>query len=86
MYHHEQLRLLHEIQKVEFAATELTLYLDTHPCDKKALADYNTLACQLKSLIDMYEKRFGPMKVFGFGTSRYPWEWIYTPWPWEIEY
>ena len=32
--------LLREIDKVSFAVDDILLYLDTHPCDKKALDYY----------------------------------------------
>ena len=33
----DKCKLMREISAVEFAAWELHLYLDTHPCDEKAL-------------------------------------------------
>ena len=83
---HEQLTLLHELQAVEFAALELNLYLDTHPTDQRALMDFNAYACRLKMLKEMYEQQYGPILNFGFSPSRYPWQWIEGPWPWEICY
>ena len=32
--------LLQKINEVSFAVNDITLYLDTHPCDEKALANY----------------------------------------------
>ena len=83
---HDQLSLLKEIQEMQFAATELTLYLDTHPDDQRALTDYNMYTKKLQSLQSIYCQQIGPLMVFGFCPSRYPWEWVYQPWPWEICY
>jgi spore coat protein JB len=80
------LGLLKEIQAYEFAAIDLNLFLDTHPNEQRALADYNALTNHLTMLKKQYEQIYGPMVVFRFTPSQYPWRWIDGPWPWEIEY
>ena len=75
--------LLRQIQEVEFAALELNLYLDTHPQDQNALAQYNNYARQLNMLKQQYEMSYGPLLNFGFSPSQYPWRWLESPWPWE---
>lgn len=82
----ERVRLLHEIQAVEFAAVDLTLYLDTHPTDLRALMDYNDISLQLRELKQAYETRYGPLCAFGTspgGVDR--WHWIDDPWPWDAQ-
>lgn len=81
-----RLDILYEIMELEFACIDLNLYLDTHPNDQRALMQYNTLASQLKQLKNQYELIYGPLSNFGCSLSKYPWEWIVDPWPWEIEY
>lgn len=47
----EQEKLLHDIGVLSFVVTELSLYLDTHPTDRKALEyfrHYNRLANQAR--------------------------------------
>ncbi|ABR49776.1 spore coat peptide assembly protein cotJB [Alkaliphilus metalliredigens QYMF] len=83
---HDRKALLTCIQEVEFAALELNLYLDTHRCDQKALARYNHLHQQLMALKKQYEMAHGPLLNFGFSPSRYPWQWVEGPWPWEKQY
>lgn len=80
----ERHHLLHEIQKWQFRAVELNLFLDTHPEDQRALGDYNQAVERLSTLRRTYEERYGPLTNFGWSPSGYPWAWINDPWPWDI--
>ncbi|MGE5528868.1 MAG: spore coat protein CotJB [Patescibacteria group bacterium] len=82
----EQLAMLEEIQALEFTCIDLNLFLDTHPCEQCALADYNAAAQRLSCLKAAYAQKYGPLTHFGLETTGYPWTWICSPWPWEIEY
>lgn len=82
----QQAQMLKEIMSHEFTAIDLTLYLDTHPNDCKALGEYNHISHILKILKNAYEQCYGPLAVFGSTPSQYPWRWIDEPWPWQIEY
>lgn len=82
----EQLALLKEIQALEFTCIDLNLYLDTHPCDERALADYNANTQQLTCLKSEYTQRYGPLTNFGLEPVGGQWSWICEPWPWEIKY
>lgn len=75
--------LLRKIQEVEFACVELNLYLDTHPDNEQALCDFNNFTEELMNLKNMYETKYGPLTNFGGSPSRFPWQWIESPWPWE---
>ena len=80
-------KLLHEIMECGFIQTELTLFLDTHPEDRKALEDYNQISRQMDYLVAEYTKCCMPLVVQDYATMmKYPWQWIETPWPWEIDY
>lgn len=75
-----QEEMLSEIRCHEFAITELALYLDTHPDDKKALCLHRKYCNELENMRDMYQKMYGPL------TITYPcnkWRWLEEPWPWE---
>lgn len=76
--------LLNKIRELEFAAVELNLFLDNNPRNKKALADFNAITCELEKLRKIYEKQYGPLANFGMSMSDYPWAWVNDPWPWEI--
>ena len=74
---------LRELQALEFTAIELNLYLDTHPEDERALADYNRIVQELAIAKREYEQIHGPLIHYGWSQSRYPWQWATEPWPWE---
>ncbi|HBG21807.1 MAG: spore coat protein CotJB [Syntrophaceticus sp.] len=82
-----RVRMLRELQEIEFALVELNLYLDTHPNDEEAINNFNTLAIRLQQAKQSYEAKFGPLINFGHsGPVQAPWKWIEEPWPWEIDY
>lgn len=78
--------MLINLMAEEFTAIEFNLYLDTHPDDKKALADYNETVKKLMDLKAQYEKKYGPLTNFGYATSECPWQWVDEPWPWQINF
>lgn len=86
MRNNKQKEMLKRIMAEQFTAVELNLYLDTHPHDKKALHFYNETVERLDCLKENYTDEFGPLTNFGFCPSRYPWQWIEEPWPWEINF
>lgn len=80
----DRLEVLHRIMALEFTAVELGLFLDTHPEEMRALADYNATVEELLRLKQMYEQRYGPLLNFGFSPSPQSWRWIEEPWPWQV--
>jgi len=82
--YHQQMQMLLQIQELEFTAIDLNLYLDTHPDDQQALSLYNSIVPQLRKSIEAYEQHYGPLLNFGMAASQHPWQWINSPWPWEI--
>ena len=75
-----QEEMIHQIKCLFFGIQELTLYLDTHPNDEKALCLHNKYCKEYRELTDKYQKIYGPL------TMTYPcnkWRWIEEPWPWE---
>lgn len=81
-----QVEMLRKIQELEFVAVDLTLYLDTHPDERRPLDHYNEVSEELRMLKREYERRYGPLMAYGHSPSQYPWAWIDEPWPWEVEY
>lgn len=75
---------LYDLQTMDFVLVELTLYLDTHPDDMAALQQYNQFAAARMQLSARFEQEFGPLKHFGQGFTKAPWQWIETPWPWQV--
>ena len=76
--------LLYNILKYKFAMIELNLYLDVNPYDKNMVDLYNKYLMEEKKLIEEYEKSYGPLTIDSryAGTNR--WNWIESPWPWEV--
>jgi len=76
--------LMRFIYQVDFAVDDIVLYLDTHPCDQKAIDYY----CEYKILRDKavkeYTENFGPITNEYVCVDNY-WTWTQGPWPWEGE-
>lgn len=74
-------KILKEIMALDFMAIELNLYLNTHPCDQKALMIFVNTAQRARLLRDNYENMYGPLTAGA--SNSFPWPWIESPWPWE---
>ncbi len=77
-------KLMEDLQAVDFALVDLTLYLDTHPKDQQAIQQFNQLAKESKRLRKQVEQIYGPLCQYGHSYSGYPWNWADSPWPWQI--
>jgi spore coat protein JB len=75
----DRCKFLREISAVSFAAWELHLYLDTHPCDEKALEMHKKYSERAMELKKEYEECFGPLTH----KSGSGYVWVKEPWPWE---
>ncbi|WP_346726789.1 spore coat protein CotJB [Bacillus suaedaesalsae] len=76
--------LMEDLQAVDFALVDLTLYLDTHPNDYEAIRQFNQFAKQRGLLKKQIESQFGPLQQYGNSYSGYPWNWDDGPWPWQL--
>ena len=72
--------MINEIKALDFAIIELSLYLDTHPEDMKAIDMHNDYCLKVKNLKDKYQKMYGPLNIF-YQSDK--WNWLDNPWPWE---
>ena len=70
------------IQHLDFALQEVTLYLDMHPCDCRALRYYHRIKCELDKCMALYERHCAPISNKG-NENQYEWEWAQSPWPWD---
>ena len=80
----EKLMMILQIQQIGFMLVDLNLYLDTHPMDKMALANYNMLSKQHHELMMSYNMKYGALMNFGHsqaGTDSF--NWVSDPWPWQ---
>lgn len=75
---------LHELQAIDFVLVELNLYLDTHPNDMSALQQFNHFVNLRKNAVQHFEANYGPLMHFGHSSSEAPWQWIESPWPWQV--
>ena len=78
----EQTRMLKDIGIIDFAITELTLYLDTHPHDKQAMEYLNHYSRILAQLEKEFSARYYPLTAESSTDTR-DWMWVLAPMPWE---
>lgn len=78
-------KMLLEIQQLDFAVTELNLFLDTHPNDEEALNMFVKTAAAAKSLRHDYVSKYGPVCVTD-SADKVPFEWVDSSynWPWQM--
>ena len=76
--------LLSRLQAVDFAIQETVLFLDAYPKHKQALDYYHKLQAQRRQLMEAHEKDHAPITIHG-NNSRTSWDWVNSPWPWEID-
>ena len=76
--------LMHQLQTVDFAIIELTLYLDSYPESCEALQLLNKLIEQRDALAKAYESECGPLTAAG--GKRSSWDWVNDPWPWHTAF
>lgn len=77
--------LLKKLSAIDFYIIDLHLYLNTHPEDREAIMQYNTLIAEAKQLRSEYEQQYG-MLLSNNSMSKYPWQWIDNPWPWQEKF
>ncbi|MCL2399354.1 MAG: spore coat protein CotJB [Defluviitaleaceae bacterium] len=77
--------MLKQITIMDFMATDLHLYLNTHPDDAEALKMFNNVVSQSAQVRNEYEEHFGPLVSY---RSQDPtgWRWNDCPWPWESSF
>ena len=75
---------LHRLQAMNFAVSELGLYLDTHAEDQDATDLFNQYVEQYADALRQYEKERGSTTQMGAAlTGRY--DWLEGPWPWDYD-
>ena len=76
--------LMEIISQASFALDDIILYLNTHPCDEKALKAYEEYRKIRKVAVMEYTKEYGPINSYDVEEGNY-WDWVNSPWPWEGE-
>ncbi|MCL6549238.1 MAG: spore coat protein CotJB [Alicyclobacillus sp.] len=80
----EYYQYLTELQAIDFVLVDLTLYLDTHPDDAQALAQFTQFQRRKQVLTQQFEALFGPLQEFGNSPAGRTWAWSDAPWPWQV--
>ena len=83
----ERKDLLKSITELDFMSLDIALYLDTHPLDCEAIAQYNKIIRASDTLKSKYEKNYGPLNSFrSLNRCDNVYQWPECPWPWEKEF
>lgn len=78
----DRLKMLEWVQSLCFVVKDMELYLDTHPCDKSALAFYRESVENCRQARRKYEETYGPLTADqSLDCDR--WTWADVPLPWE---
>lgn len=75
--------LLQKLQTYGFAALEASLFLDTHPENKEAFQYYLEVNNTRRKLQDEFAHKYGPIRAEDEIWEQ--WNWVDSPWPWELE-
>ncbi len=78
----DMMQMLKDINVVDFTVVELTLFLDTHPCDRAAIEyfnHYNRIRTQLKK---EFSRNYYPLTL-DYAESNQTFRWAEAPLPWE---
>ncbi len=74
------MKLMQTLYEVDFFITDLTLYLDTHPDDEKALAMLKECCKKKKACTEAFEECCYPLTPCGADCDC-EWEWLCGVWP-----
>lgn len=76
--------LKRRLSELQFAAIDLNLFLDTHPCDEEALKMFKKITKTMESLKYDYIKKHGPLMAWD-SSDEAPFQWASEQfkWPWE---
>lgn len=74
---------LAELMAIDFACTDLALYLDTHKDDKEAFAVYKDLLKLSDEGRRRYARLYGPICRSDLAEAE-KYTWLKSPWPWDF--
>ena len=77
--------MLKHLTALDFMLVDLTLFLNTHPQESEAVAEFNKIAAQADRLRNDYERAFGPLCSFRSKNPGTTWTWLEDPWPWSVD-
>lgn len=80
---HNECSLFREINLLDFALTELTLFLDTHPDNQEAMRFFNYYNKLKQDKMTEYSSTYGPISRNQAKANGNYFLWTVQPWPWE---
>lgn len=79
--------LLSRLTALDFMAVDLGLFLNTHPDNADAIAEYNKIIETASAVRQKYEECYGPVCSFrSYNGNGSTWLWKNAPWPWETNF
>lgn len=75
-------QMLNDIGMLDFVLVELTLYLDTHPSDRRAMEYFNHYNRMKNQMEKEFSQKFFPLTK-DYADSNKDWRWGMAPLPWE---
>ena len=79
-------QMLREISEVSFAVNDIHLFLNTHPCDEKAMSYFREMNEKRNDMLHEFAEAYGPLTISEAGLSENDtWKWMEQPFPWEKE-
>lgn len=85
MKYNNQSELMHELQMLNFALTDLNLYLDTHPTCKEGLECFRKFQELWEEAVREYTRNYGPI-TSNSAKVEDCWTWNEGPHPWQYEW
>lgn len=73
--------LMQKLMTADFYLQDLKLYLDTHPCDEKALCLYRKTAKLVREYRETFENENFPLVETSAGQCEHTWDWLEGSWP-----
>lgn len=73
---------LTELMALDFAISELGLYLTTHPDDREVLDLYSSYVRLGKQGREKYVEQYGPLNITDITPGSFAW--LNDPWPWDL--
>ena len=75
---------LYTVQAHAFSAKEIQLFLDTHPDDDEAYAEFRRQTAQEREATKRFENKYGHLTLAAAACGE-EYRWTENPWPWEGE-
>lgn len=76
-------QLKKQIDALEFAQTELVLFLDVHPAEEAARSQWTKNAAELETLKKQYTDLTGNVWPLTQSLNGGSLAWVTSPWPWD---